>query len=113
MRATLLYPLPVYPPLIFLNLVLRLTWSVKLSSHLHASAGEGSLVIFWLEVAEVLRRWMWVFVRVEWEVVKKETGGGGKARAPRWVDSAATSSQGTDDEYEMVFSADGEVGRRS
>ena len=28
------------------------------------------MVIFWLEVAEVVRRWMWVFVRVEWEVVK-------------------------------------------
>lgn len=29
------------------------------------------MVIFWLEVAEVVRRWMWVFVRVEWEVIKK------------------------------------------
>lgn len=70
LRSTLLYPLPVYPLLIFLNLLLRLTWSIKLSSHLHAHSSEGSVVIFWLEVAEVVRRWMWVFVRVEWEVVK-------------------------------------------
>lgn len=67
----LLYPLPVYPLVIFLNLVLRLTWSVKLSSHLHSQSSEGSVVIFWLEMAEMVRRWMWVFLRVEWEVVKK------------------------------------------
>ena len=72
LRSTLLYPLPFYPLIIFLNLILRLTWSVKLSSHLH-SQSEGSVVIFWLEMAEMVRRWMWVFVRVEWEVVKKMT----------------------------------------
>ena len=27
--------------------------------------------MFWLEVAEILRRWLWVFVRVEWEIVRK------------------------------------------
>ena len=53
------------------NLVLRLTWSVKLSPHLH-SHSEGSGVIFWTEVAELVRRWMWVFLRVEWEIVKGE-----------------------------------------
>jgi hypothetical protein len=72
LRARLLYPLPVYPLALFLNLILRLTWSIKLSSHLHAKAqGEGSLLIFWVEVAELLRRWMWVFIRVEWEIVKR------------------------------------------
>ncbi|KAJ7045683.1 EXS family-domain-containing protein [Mycena alexandri] len=70
LRAILLFPLPVYPLLVFLNLVLRLTWSIKLSSHLHSKT-EGSVAIFWLEMAEVLRRWMWVFLRVEWEVIKK------------------------------------------
>ena len=51
--------------------MLRLTWAVKLSSHLHAHrAGEGSGLIFVLEVAEIFRRWMWVFFRVEWEVVR-------------------------------------------
>jgi len=70
LRPVLLYPLLVYPLIIFLNLVLRMTWSIKLSSHLHLHS-EGSTVIFWLEVAELLRRWMWVFLRIEWEVVKK------------------------------------------
>jgi hypothetical protein len=65
----LLYPLLVYPLVMFFNLVLRMTWSIKLSSHLH-SQSEGSALILWLEVAEVLRRWMWVFIRVEWEVAK-------------------------------------------
>jgi hypothetical protein len=72
LRTRLLYPLPLYPLALFINLVLRLTWSIKLSSHLHADAlGEGSLIIFWLEVAELVRRWIWVFIRVEWEIVKR------------------------------------------
>lgn len=70
LRPILLYPLLVYPLIVFLNLVLRMTWSIKLSSHLHLQS-EGSVVIFCLEVAELLRRWMWVFLRIEWEVVKR------------------------------------------
>ncbi|PIL36148.1 transporter [Ganoderma sinense ZZ0214-1] len=69
LRQTLLLPLPVYPFAILMDLVLRLTWSAKLSTHLHAY-GEGDLIIFWIELAEVVRRWMWVFLRVEWEIVK-------------------------------------------
>lgn len=76
LRTRLLYPLPVYPLALFINLVLRLTWSIKLSSHLHANAqGEGSLFIFWLEVAELVRRWIWVFIRVEWEIVRRAQDG--------------------------------------
>lgn len=71
LRARLLYPLPYYPFVVLANLVLRLTWSVKLSPHLH-SYSEGSGVIFWTEVAELVRRWMWVFLRVEWEIVKEK-----------------------------------------
>ena len=71
LRTRLLYPLPYYPFIVLTNLVLRLTWSVKLSPHLH-SHSEGSGVIFWTEVAELVRRWMWVFLRVEWEIVKGE-----------------------------------------
>lgn len=71
LRTRLLYPLPYYPFVVLANLVLRLTWSVKLSPHLH-SHSEGSGVIFWTEVAELVRRWMWVFLRVEWELVKQE-----------------------------------------
>lgn len=70
LRPILLYPLTVYPLLIFVNLILRMSWSAKLSPHLH-SAGDGSVVAFWLEAAEILRRWLWVFIRVEWEVVKR------------------------------------------
>jgi hypothetical protein len=54
-----------------------MTWSIKLSSHLY-SQSDGSVLIFWLEMAEVLRRWVWVFLRIEWEVVKR---GRDRARA--------------------------------
>ena len=84
LRTRLLYPLPVYPLALFINLVLRLTWSIKLSSHLHANAlGEGSLIIFWLEVAELVRRWIWVFIRVEWEIVKRAQEGAKREEVSR------------------------------
>lgn len=94
LRPILLYPLPVYPLLIFLNLVLRLTWSVKLSSHLHSKT-DGSAVIFWLEVAEIFRRWMWVFLRVEWEVIKR-----GRELKP---------GRGDEMDYELVRTPEREV----
>lgn len=70
LRPTLLYPLAVYPLAISFNFILRFTWSFKLSSHLHRHA-DGAVIIFWIELAELLRRWMWVFLRVEWEVVRR------------------------------------------
>ncbi|KAJ3567316.1 hypothetical protein NP233_g6444 [Leucocoprinus birnbaumii] len=79
LRPWLLYPLPIYPLLVFLNLILRMTWSIKLSSHLYAVT-DGSVGIFWLEVAEIFRRWLWVFLRVEWEVIKKLHEGNPKGR---------------------------------
>ncbi|KAF8210444.1 EXS family-domain-containing protein [Mycena galopus ATCC 62051] len=109
LRPTLRYPLPVYPLLVFLNLVLRLTWSIKLSTHLHAKT-DGSVAIFWLEMAEVVRRWMWVFLRVEWEVIKKSTS----AKTPRRGEGMSlmndfSGDEMSDSEYEMVpRTADGE-----
>ncbi|KAJ7268832.1 EXS family-domain-containing protein [Mycena haematopus] len=101
LRPTLLYPLPVYPLLVFLNLVLRLTWSIKLSTHLHSKT-DGSVAIFWLEMAEVVRRWMWVFLRVEWEVIKKTQHGHGAGGSRREVLLNDFSGDETDSEYEMV-----------
>ncbi|KAL0956428.1 hypothetical protein HGRIS_002576 [Hohenbuehelia grisea] len=99
LRPRLLYPILIYPSLIFFNLVLRLTWSLKLSSHLH-SATDGSMVIFWLEVAEILRRWMWVFVRVEWEVIK---------RAQEGVRKGGYFGHHDESEYELIPTPAGEV----
>jgi hypothetical protein len=97
LRRVLLYPLPVYPLLVFLNLILRLTWSIKLSSHLHTNAtAEGSLGILWLEVLELIRRWAWVFLRVEWELVKR-----GEVAATGFV--APVSRRLSGEEYELVF----------
>lgn len=71
LRSILLFNDPfVYYMAISLNLVLRFTWSLKLSSHLHTIADlEGG--IFMLEALELIRRWLWVFFRIEWETVKK------------------------------------------
>lgn len=70
LRTILFYPREIYPVLIFLNLLLRMSWSIKLSTHVY-STRDGSVAIFWLEVAELVRRWLWVFLRVEWEAIKK------------------------------------------
>ena len=56
----------MYYGAILIDLLLRCTWSLKLSPHLdHFNDLEG--VIFVMEVLEVLRRWMWIFFRIETE----------------------------------------------
>lgn len=71
LRPVLLLPDPiVYHIFTLIDLVLRFTWSLKLSSHLHTIA-EIESGVFMMEALELLRRWMWVFVRVEWEAVKQ------------------------------------------
>jgi hypothetical protein len=43
-----------------------MTWSVKLSPHLHhVNELEGG--IFFMETLEVIRRWIWIFFRFEAE----------------------------------------------
>ncbi|KAF8608987.1 EXS-domain-containing protein [Ceratobasidium sp. AG-I] len=66
----------VYYLVIFLNLFLRFTWSLKLSTHLD-TVEELESSIFLIEALEVTRRWVWVFFRVEWEAIKKEQAIGG------------------------------------
>lgn len=74
LRPILLLPDPyLYYLGILLDLVLRLTWSLKLSSHLH-SAQEVEAGVFVVELMEVVRRWMWVYFRIEWEAVRKGAG---------------------------------------
>jgi hypothetical protein len=63
---------------------------MKLSSHLHSKA-DGTIAIFYLEIAEILRRWMWVFVRIEWEVVRNPLKTG-----------KVEDTMNDDDEYEMI-----------
>ncbi len=63
------YPL-IYYTAIVLNLILRFTWSMKLSTHLHTFA-QLETGVFVVEACELLRRWLWVFFRVEWEACKK------------------------------------------
>ncbi len=72
LRRRLLFgdPLIYYTAILF-NFILRFTWSLKLSSHLHIVADMESGV-FVMEALEVLRRWVWVFLRLEWEMLRKE-----------------------------------------
>lgn len=71
LRRTTLFPdSTVYYLVVFLDLILRFTWSLKLSPHLH-SIHEIDLGIFMLQALEVIRRWIWVYGRIEWEAVRK------------------------------------------
>lgn len=59
----------VYYAVIAVDLMLRCTWSLKLSPHLyHFGDLEGG--IFLMELLEVFRRWVWIFFRVETEWVR-------------------------------------------
>ncbi|PFH53845.1 hypothetical protein AMATHDRAFT_136831 [Amanita thiersii Skay4041] len=97
LRSVLLYPTYVYVALIFVNFILRMTWSVKLSSHLHLKTSSNYTILL-VEVAEIVRRWMWVFLRVEWEVIKKLQEG----------NPNAMSENGDDRAYEMALPIQGE-----
>lgn len=74
LSTTMLFPPAVYHLAILLDLILRFTWSLKLSSHL-AQLVELESGVFVLEVLEIARRCGWVFLRVEWEVVKRKRAG--------------------------------------
>ncbi|RDB24891.1 Protein ERD1 1 [Hypsizygus marmoreus] len=74
LRATLHFPVLLYHFLIIFDLVLRLTWSMKLFSVLNVNSA-ASIGNFCLKAAELFRRWMWVFIRVEWEMIKKGRDG--------------------------------------
>ena len=59
---------------IVLDLLLRCTWSLKLSPHLdHFADFESG--IFLMEFLEVGRRWIWIFFRVETEWVRNTERG--------------------------------------
>jgi hypothetical protein len=63
------------------DLLLRMTWSLKLSPHLdHFADFESG--IFLMEFLEVGRRWMWIFFRVETEWVRNTTAGGVELGGP-------------------------------
>jgi hypothetical protein len=65
----------VYYVAIITDLLLRCTWSLKLSPHLdHFADFESG--IFLMEFLEVGRRWMWIFLRVETEWVRTTTVSG-------------------------------------
>lgn len=70
LRRSRLFDTPeFYYVVIVVDLLLRCTWSLKLSVHLeHFNDIEGG--IFLLEIMEVFRRWIWVFFRVETEWVR-------------------------------------------
>ena len=62
----------LYYTAVGIDLVLRFAWALKLSPHLeHYYDIEGG--IFLLEIMEVLRRYMWVYLRVETEWVRTKT----------------------------------------
>jgi hypothetical protein len=59
-----------YTIAIFIDFLLRITWSLKLSSNnIYIRQVEKS--VFLIELLEVIRRWIWVIFRMESEWVKK------------------------------------------
>lgn len=67
-------PINLYYFVIGLDLLLRCTWSMKLSPHLDKFSDFES-GIFLIELLEVLRRWIWIFFRVETEWIRTSSTG--------------------------------------
>jgi hypothetical protein len=69
-RRLYIQPAPsIYYVVIVLDLVLRCTWSLKLSPHLDRISGFESS-IFVVEFLEIFRRWVWMFFRIETEWIR-------------------------------------------
>ncbi|PNY27674.1 Protein ERD1-like protein 1 [Tolypocladium capitatum] len=64
----------LYYAVIAVDLALRCTWSMKLSPHLDKFSDFES-GIFLVEMLEVFRRWVWIFVRVETEWIRTSSTG--------------------------------------
>ncbi|PHH88663.1 hypothetical protein CDD83_7247 [Cordyceps sp. RAO-2017] len=67
-------PAALYYAVIGLDLMLRCTWSMKLSPHLDRFS-DFETGIFLIELLEVLRRWIWIFFRVETEWIRTTSTG--------------------------------------
>ncbi|UZJ54400.1 hypothetical protein CBS101457_003720 [Exobasidium rhododendri] len=68
----MLFPPIVYQLAVTCDLLLRFAWSLKLSSHLHHII-ELESTAFYLEALEIVRRWAWTFLRIEWEACKRKS----------------------------------------
>ncbi|KAJ3042708.1 protein-ER retention protein [Rhizophlyctis rosea] len=83
LRRHLHFPRWVYHAAVVLDTLLRLTWTFKVAllyTLVRATVYDDPMpssvgLDVALKVAEVLRRWMWVFLRVEREWVERKWGG--------------------------------------
>jgi hypothetical protein len=75
-RRLVVGPPGLYYAVIVADLVLRCTWSLKLSPHLDRLADFESS-IFIVELLEVLRRWVWIIFRVETEWLRNSSPSSG------------------------------------
>jgi len=72
-RRLLIHKPAVYYAVIAMDLVLRCTWTLKISARLdRISDFESS--IFLIQFLEVFRRWVWIFFRVETEWIRSTPG---------------------------------------
>lgn len=94
LRERLMFrPVNVYYVVVGLDLMLRCSWSMKLSQHLDRFSDFES-GIFLVELLEVVRRWVWIFFRVEAEWLRNTSTGLG-------VDDILMANyQGKDDDEE-------------
>ncbi|OAA61015.1 protein-er retention protein [Niveomyces insectorum RCEF 264] len=77
-RRLHLRPAPLfYYAAIAVDLTLRLSWVLTLRGSSPADGGSVERTLFLVEVLEVVRRWLWIFFRVETEWVRGGSGGGG------------------------------------
>lgn len=67
LRNQLYFPTICYILAMIFDFLLRITWSLKLSSHIYIRQMDASIFL----LLEIFRRWVWVIFRMETEWVKK------------------------------------------
>ncbi len=74
-------PPALYYAVIAADLLLRCTWALKLSSRLAPYYADVEGGLFAVQLLEVLRRWVWIFFRVETEWIRNTTAASASAFA--------------------------------
>lgn len=74
LRRRTMFPTWTYYAVIAGDFVLRLTWAFRLGPGL-TRLPDAETTVFFLQTLEVLRRWVWIFFRVETEFVRSSESG--------------------------------------
>jgi hypothetical protein len=69
-RQRLYFPMITYLFAIFINFIFRFSWAINRVPGLERL--HSSIIVLVIEIGEIIRRSLWNFYRIEWEVIVQQ-----------------------------------------